>query len=235
MSARAFQDHPRQKPADRLMTQTIRLTFLRAPPLRPLLQQVARIFAVILVLSGLNVLARGDTHIVDPGQSIQQVIDRAANGDTIVLKDGVYYESLKVHHSITLKAEHGGEAIVTNRYSGSVAWRQASPNSQTWFAEGIDWPVHRLLVEGVHAFDYRSKQNFDNRTCGPYLSKGWQAGSSEYTAPPIYFARDAPTRTLWLHLNDARNPNKIAVDFNSRSVGGKTLVQKDLGAYWNQQ
>ena len=40
-------------------------------------------------------------------------------------------------------------------------------------------------------FVCRSKENFDNRTCGPYWSEGWQAGSYRYTPPPIYFARDA--------------------------------------------
>ena len=168
-------------------------------------------------------------------QSIQQAIDHSSDGDVIVVEDGVYHECIEITKSIILRAEHGGEATITNRYKGPVTWVRASGDSQTWFATGIDWPVHRLLVEGVHAFDYRTKENFDSRTCGPYWSKGWQADVQSYTTPPIYFAHDAGISTLWLKLNDARNPNNIRIGFNSRNVSGKTLVQKDLGAYWNQQ
>lgn len=175
------------------------------------------------------------THIVEPGQSIQQCIDQCSDGDVIILQDGVFCESLDVHRSITLRAEHGGHVTVTNRHEGPVYWIRSASDSQTWYAGGIDWPVHRLLVEGVHAFDYRTKENFDSRTCGPYWSKGWQAGKKSYTKPPIYFAHDAATDTLWLKLDDDRNPNDIEIDFNSRDVDGETLVQKDLGAYWNQQ
>lgn len=180
-------------------------------------------------------LARAVTFAVIPGQSIQEAIDGAADGDVIVLADGVYHETLDVRRSVTLRAQHGGQATVTNRYQGSVTWIQQSPGSRTWFARGIDWLVHRLLVADVHAFDYRTKVNFDSRTCGPYWSKGWQAGQTSYTAPPIYFAHDDATGTLLLGMNDARDPNKLAIDFNSRRIGGRTLVQKDLGAYWNQQ
>ena len=199
------------------------------------LSQVSSTLVMILALTTFCTSAHSATYIAKPGQSVQEVIDRSTNGDVIILKDGVYPGSLNIHRSIMLKAEHGGKAMVTNRHEGSVTWIQTFPNSRTWFTAGIDWPVHRLLVEGVHAFDYRTKENFDNRTCGPYWSKGWQAGTKKYTTPPIYFAHDAVTRTLWLKLNDARNPNNIAVDFNSRDVDGATLVQKDLGAYWNQQ
>lgn len=191
--------------------------------------------ATIATLAPSSTWAYGATHVLVQGQSIQQAVDRSTDGDVIILRDGVYHASLNIHRPITLRAEHGGEATVTNRHEGPVTWIETPPGSRTWFARGIDWPVHGLLVEGVHAFDYRGKNNFDARTCGPYWSKGWQVGSHRYTKPPIYFAHDASTGTLRLKLNDRRDPNHIAVDFNSRQVDGKTLVQKDLGAYWNQQ
>lgn len=134
----------------------------------------------ILALLSLCGLAHGATHIIKPGQGIQQAIDRSAGGDVIVLEDGMYHGPLDIRRSITLRARHGGEATVTNRHGGAVAWTETAPGSRTWFAGGIDWPVHGLLVEGVHAFDYRSKENFDQRLCGPYWSKGWQAERKSY-------------------------------------------------------
>jgi hypothetical protein len=178
---------------------------------------------------------RGETHVLSPGDGVQEAIDRAADGDVLVLRNGVYPGALRIHKSITLKAAHGGEATVTNRHPEPVTWRRASPDGRVWVARGIDWPVHGMTVEGRHAFDYRTKENFDTRTCGPYWSKGWQAGRTPYTKPPVSFARDAATGTLWLRLPDDRDPNALAVDFNGRDVDGRTLVQKDLGTYWNQQ
>jgi hypothetical protein len=179
--------------------------------------------------------ASGKTWELSPGDCIQQTIDLADQGDTIVLRDGIYSGALHIDRSLTLKAEHGGAATVTNRFSGNVRWQEVPAGSGTWLAHGIDWPVHGMLVEGIHAFDYRNKANFDRRTVGPYWSKGWQEASYRYTKPPIYFAHDQSTSTLWLHLDDARNPNSLRIDFNSSDIDGETLVQKDLGTYWNQQ
>jgi hypothetical protein len=179
--------------------------------------------------------SQGETRLLKPGQSIQKAIDASADGDLLVLSDGVYHEPLVISKAVTLKAQNPGEATITNRYGGAVTWKQTADGSRTWYAEGIDWPVQRMLVAGVHAFDYRTKENFDKRLCGPNWSKGWQETRKSYTAPPIYFAHDAENKRLWLQLNDARDPNRIAIDFNSAKLDGKTLVQKDLGDYWNQQ
>lgn len=193
-----------------------------------------------LMLVGLSLLAVPATAVsetlwLSPGQSIQKAIDKSARGDVLVLRDGVYHEAVDIHKSIMLRAEHGGEATITNRFAGPVTWKQIAWGSKAWYASDVDWPVHRLLVEGMHTFDYRTKENFDNRECGPYWSKGWQAGKSKNLVPPIYFAHDAPNNRLWLKLDDTRDPNEITIDFNSANLDGITLVQKDLGAYWNQQ
>lgn len=175
------------------------------------------------------------TVYVSPGQSVQEAINEAAAGDEIVLRDGVYYETVAIKKALSLRAEHGGKATLTNKHADKAKWQQTAPGSRIWFAQGIDWPVHAMRVQGLHAFDYRSKENFDNQECGPYWSKEWQEKKVKYTVPPIYFAREAATQVLWLKLNDDRDPNTIAVDFNSRNIRGQTLVQKDLGAHWNQQ
>lgn len=192
-------------------------------------------WAVVLCVAGLASSLMAETHVLAPGQSIQAALDKAVPGDTVVLNDGVYHESLIIRKPVTLKAANPGEATVTNRHPAPVKWTQTAPDSRTWHADDIDWPVHRMLVAGVHAFDYRSKANFDARECGPNWSKGWQARKKSYTVPPIYFAHDAATNQLWLKLHDASDPNTIAIDFSGPRLDGTTLVQKDLGTYWNQQ
>jgi hypothetical protein len=170
-----------------------------------------------------------------PGESVQQAIDRAREGDTITLHDGVYHEKIVIYKSIVLRALNGGEATLTNRYAGIQQWHPSGKHKRTWSMKGINWPVHWLFVDGIHAFDYRSKDGFERQECGPYWSKGWQEGKDHYPNPPIYFARDSTSNTLWLRLDDDRNPNRVPIDFNSPMLDDTTYAQKDLGAYWNQQ
>ena len=169
------------------------------------------------------------------GQSVQEAINMASHGDTITLTDGIYHEKITINKSIMLRALNGGEVTLTNKYDGSQNWQETEKGSRTWFMEHVNWPVHWLLVDGTHAFDFRSKEGLDRQECGPYWSKGWQSEKEYYPNPQIYFAWDTITDILWLHLNDERDPNNIKVDFNSTNLDDTTYVQKDLGAYWNQQ
>ncbi len=178
---------------------------------------------------------RSDLIRVEEGQSIQDAIDGADPGDTIVIADGIYHERINVTKALYIKAEHPGEVCITNKYPGRQFWEPSEKNDSTWFMEGIDWPVLWLLVDGLHAFDFRTKENFDKQVCGPYWSKGWQEGKQYYPNPPIYFAKDSLSGKLWLKLDDERDPNTLQVDFNSRYLDDTTYIQKDLGAYWNQQ
>jgi hypothetical protein len=172
---------------------------------------------------------------VFPGESVQHAIDRAVEGDTITLHNGVYHEKVVIHKSIVLRALNAGEVTLTNRYAGRQHWQPLEKDNRTWFMEGITWPVHWMLVDGIHAFDYRSKEGFDRQECGPFWSKGWQEGKNHYPNPLVYFARDPASNKLWLKLDDDRNPNMTTIDFNSPMLDDTTYVQKDLGEYWNQQ
>ncbi len=52
------------------------------------------------------------THTVSPGQSIQEAIDSAQLGDTILVQAGKYYETLVVGKSLTLVGESREDTIV---------------------------------------------------------------------------------------------------------------------------
>ncbi len=173
--------------------------------------------------------------LVSPGESIQAAIDRASNGDTITLQDGIYDEKIVIHKSIVIRAQHGGGATITNKYAGEQNWKPSELAERTWFMEGVDWPVHWMVVNGIHAFDYRSEEGFHKQVCGPFWSKGWQDGKQHYPNPPVYFARDSSSGTIWLKLDDDRDPNLIQIDFNSPMLNDTTYAQKDLGDFWNQQ
>ncbi len=188
-----------------------------------------------LFLCLLLVPVSGQVLHVNEGDRIQDALDRASPFDTIVVHEGVYFESLQIDRPVFLHALNGGEATITNRFAGEQKWIPSEGEDRVWVMEGVRWPVHWLLVEGVHAFDYRSRVGFDAQRCGPYWSKGWQETPQEYSESPLYFAWDRETRSIWLKLDDPGNPNDLDIAFNSQDLDGTTLVQKDLGEYWNQQ
>jgi hypothetical protein len=180
---------------------------------------------------------RSGSHLIHirQGESIQEAIQGAEAGDTLLLEDGIYYEKISIEKPLTLMALNPGEVTITNQYSEHPEWIPTETGQNIWCADGIDWPVIRLLVEGVQAFDFRNKYNFDHRLCGPYWSKGWQKGRYPYPDPTLSFAWDSSSQRIWLRLGDDRDPNLLDIAFNGRALGDTTYIQKDLGAYWNQQ
>jgi len=66
----------------------------------------------------LQASAGSDTHVVDPGESIQAAVNAASHGDTIVVKAGRYRESVSIHtDGITLRA--AGKVTLEPPYYGS--------------------------------------------------------------------------------------------------------------------
>ena len=62
---------------------------------------------------------RAETVTVKPGQSLQEAADKLKPGDTLLLADGIYYQSLKLTKSgtagrpITIKAAAPGKVVIT--------------------------------------------------------------------------------------------------------------------------
>lgn len=65
---------------------------------------VAGAAGALLLGAGLTPVSAGDdVHVVKPGQSIQRAIDRADPGDTVLVKPGVFRESLFIDKRLTLQ------------------------------------------------------------------------------------------------------------------------------------
>ena len=45
---------------------------------------------------------------------IQWAVDNASAGDTIIVRDGIYYESITVSKQLTIKSENGFENCIIN-------------------------------------------------------------------------------------------------------------------------
>jgi len=75
-----------------------------------------------LAVAGLLLAASplfAETVTVGPGQSLQEASDRLQPGDTLLLEEGTYYQSLKLTRSgtagnpITIKAKTPGKVVIT--------------------------------------------------------------------------------------------------------------------------
>ena len=62
------------------------------------------------------VVASAETRVVHPGQSIQAAVNASEPGDTVVVKAGTYYQSVRIAtDGLTLRA-HGQVTLKPSRY-----------------------------------------------------------------------------------------------------------------------
>ena len=89
------------------------------------MRQFKRIAFVATMVAGAGMTyvspaaASSDTHVVRPGESIQGAVDAASPGDTVVVKEGTYQESVTVHtNGLTLRAQ-GRVTLRPSQYGSS--------------------------------------------------------------------------------------------------------------------
>ena len=96
----------------------IRRLFVMIKLTRPVLIS----FFIFLLLLALFVgTASAETWYVDDGggadfTKIQDVIDAAVAGDTIIVRDGMYYENVNVNKRLTIRSENGADTTIVNAF-----------------------------------------------------------------------------------------------------------------------
>src|SRR5256885_508954 len=61
-----------------------------------------------------SALPGGDGSSANPFTTITAAINGASAGDTIIVRDGTYNESVAINRSVTLISEHGSAATIIN-------------------------------------------------------------------------------------------------------------------------
>ena len=79
---------------------------------------------VLIVLSApfIMSISASTTHHVYPGQSIQEAINSAQHGDTVLVHNGTYIEDVVVNKSISLIGENKENTIVYGSGNGTVIY-----------------------------------------------------------------------------------------------------------------
>ncbi len=85
----------------------------------------------VLLVTSCGTGSRASTHVVHPGQSIQDTIDAARPGDTILVQAGVYRENLEIVKDGTTLIGHGAvleaPAVSTPRRCSTATERDENP------------------------------------------------------------------------------------------------------------
>ena len=90
-------------------------------------------FAVMLTLSlCISGAAFSTTHYVNPGESIQDVIETAVDEDTIIVKPGIFYENINTRgKAITLMSEAGADSTIIDGLGLTVVTIDSGEDSRT--------------------------------------------------------------------------------------------------------
>lgn len=80
---------------------------------------------------------------VSPSQSINKAIQSAADGDTVVLKNGRYYQTINIEKSLVLKAENPGRAIIDGGINKKFRWIRIEDE---WVAK-IPWNPEHIVMD----------------------------------------------------------------------------------------
>jgi parallel beta-helix repeat protein len=133
----------------------------------------------LVSLSGLNIDASASTIIVpDDYPTIQEAINNAVSGDTILVKAGTYYEHVVVNRSITLVGEDANTTIIDGNKTGPVvlvtangvnlagftirAGQNAHPVCNVWLENVSQCSIHgNTLTYGFYGV-YLNEANSNN-------------------------------------------------------------------------
>ena len=89
----------------------------------PKIRIAVTIFMALMVTSAFAMLAIGvvsaTTWSVEEGESIQAAVDTANDGDTIIVKNGIYTENVNVNKRLTIQSENGSANCIVNASDSS--------------------------------------------------------------------------------------------------------------------
>jgi len=124
------------------------------------------VFAFLILTAFAGFSEAKTIYVPDSYEKIQWAVDNAIAGDTIIVRDGTYYENLKVDKQLTIKSENGSaNCIIDGGGSGSVI---------TLNANGITIEGFTVRNSGTSWSDAGIKVNSDNNSItGNNISNNW--------------------------------------------------------------
>ena len=157
----------------------------------PLVENRRATITVLLVITlvlfsfpQIEVDAQTNTIVVpDDFSSIQEAVNAASEGDTVFVKNGIYFESVTIDKSLSLEGENKESTIIDgNNLGPSILINHNSVNITGFRIRNVlnAPPISdsRGRLAGIHLLDVQNCQIFENEivNCGKGV---WLYGSSE--------------------------------------------------------
>ena len=76
--------------------------------------------AFVLFSAFASVASAGTIYVPDDYEKIQWAVDNASDGDTIIVRDGIYVENIDITKSLTIKSENGPANCIVNGTGSNV-------------------------------------------------------------------------------------------------------------------
>ena len=102
------------------------------------------VFASFLILTAFaSVSAAKTIYVPDDYPTIQQAVDNAKAGDTIIVRDGVYAENVKVNKQLTIRSENGSANCIVHA---------ANPNDHVFCVTADNVNISGFTVTGATGY-----------------------------------------------------------------------------------
>jgi len=167
-------------------------------------------FTFLILTAFASVSAAKTIYVPDDYAKIQWAINHASAGDTIVVRNGIYYESITVYKQLTIKSENGSENCIVNG-SGSDVF--------TLKADGIRIEGF-TITGGMYVYICSNNNTIINNNIisnnwGIFL---WNSNNNNISNNTI-----SSNKFDGIYLDDSNN-NSISNNIISNNWGGIVLV-----------
>jgi len=183
-------------------------------------------------------------YVPDDYAKIQLAVDNASAGDTIIVRDGVYHENIKIDKRLTLRSENGSENCIVKAADPYGDVFHVTADHMSIFGFTIKGGFNGISLDNVENCYIANNKISDNDWDGIYLgysSDNNIIGNNISDNRDGIFLYDSSDNIIY--LNNFINNAESAYSYNSTNFwnstsqmtyiyGGRTYTNY-LGNYWS--
>jgi len=181
------------------------------------------VFASFLILTAFASISEAKTiYVPDDYAKIQWAVDNASARDTIIVRDGIYYESITVSKKLTIKSENGSENCIVNGTGSNVF---------TLKADGIRIEGFTITggKYGIHLRDSNNNTIINN------IIRSNNVGMHIWNSNNNIMSDNIICSNKWngIYLRDSNNNSILNNNISSNDYGGIYLKENNNNSILN--
>ena len=138
---------------------------------------------LLFILGSMATAGAGTIYVPDEYSSIQEAVDAASPGDTVVIRDGIYTENVNINKDhLTLSSEHGAERTVVEAANAADETFQVTADYVTVQGFTIRLGSTGMFLNGADYCNVFGNITLSNSRCGIHLFRSSHNNLTENTA-----------------------------------------------------